>query len=62
MSCRGFCGKESRVERTYYEKGRKRCSKCDVVIETVALRCYCCHRVLRCGPKAKNRITKELTI
>lgn len=52
--CQGKCENESRVERTYYNKGRKRCSRCDVVIETIEIRCYCCKGVLRTGPKAKN--------
>tara|TARA_B100000029_G_scaffold25416_1_gene25045 strand:+ start:634 stop:840 length:207 start_codon:yes stop_codon:yes gene_type:complete len=57
-SCKGICHqlKTSTVPNSQkYEFGLKRCSWCEVWLETDEVRCICCKMILRTKARSKKR-------
>lgn len=58
-SCKGICHqlKTSIVPNSQkYEFGLKRCSWCEVWLETDEVRCSCCKMILRTKARSKKRL------
>ena len=58
-SCKGVCTKEkvTRIPNSQkYEFGLKRCSWCDVWLDTESVRCPCCKMILRTKSRNKKRV------
>lgn len=45
--CKGLCRAHSTKRNANYKKGEKRCTICEIVLRTEAVRCHCCHIKLR---------------
>jgi len=58
-SCKGICNKLSinKIPNALkYQFGLKRCSWCEIWIDTEEVRCPCCRMILRTRARGKKRI------
>ena len=58
-SCKGICTQHKIMKvpnSQKYQFGLKRCSWCEVWLETEAIRCSCCKMILRTKKKNKKRV------
>ena len=56
--CTGVCVslKSTRVTTSKkYERGQKRCTLCDIFMETMKLRCPCCNAKLRTKARSNKK-------
>ena len=61
-SCKGICLKSdvTKVPNSKkYQFGLKRCSWCDVWLDTESVRCPCCKMILRTKSRNKKRVIAD---
>lgn len=51
--CEPYRAKRQKMGR--YNRGQKRCSRCDIFIEWDGVRCPCCNGVLRVSPTGMTK-------
>ena len=63
-SCKGVCklSPSIKIPNSYnYQFGLKRCSWCEVWLDTESIRCPCCKMILRTKSRNKKKITPAKT-
>ena len=64
-SCKGVCAlsKVNKIPNSQkYQFGLKRCSWCEVWLETSEVRCTCCKMILRTKSRSKKKLSSKTRI
>ena len=60
-SCKKFKAKSNSNEDGRYERGQKRCHKCEIFIQWEGLWCPCCGYLLRTKPRS-TKLKRRLSL
>ena len=63
-TCRGICVRyqgQKLPHRLQYIFGHKRCTHCNIFLDTNEIRCPCCKVILRTKPRNRNKIRINLS-